>query len=146
MSTVAGGSGHLDTSSLGPKRYTVVMTLSNGATKTAAISYAVVPLRVAITTGRAIAADGRTAVSLICLGGSQGGTCQGNVTLTLRGVTLANAGYSLRAGAMRSVVLGLTHVGTLALRRAPRHQLRVLATATLPYTQPAERIVTFRHR
>jgi hypothetical protein len=145
--TIAGGgSGHLDTSSLGPKHYTVVMTLKNGATKTASITYAVVPLRVAIASGRAIAADRRTAVSLVCLGGGQGGTCRGTLSLTRHAVTLARTSYSLKAGTMRSIVLPLTHEGSIALKRARGHHLTALAIATLRFAAPAERTIAFRHR
>jgi DNA-binding SARP family transcriptional activator len=145
-STAAGGSGHLDTSSLGPKRYMVVMTLKGGATKTASITYAVVPLRVVIASGRAIAARGRTTVSLACIGGDQGGTCRGTLTLTRHGATLARSSYSLQAGAMQTVALLLTHRGSMTLRHAPGHRVNALVTATLQFAQPAERKITFRHR
>src|SRR5205807_1349476 len=118
---VGGGSGHLDTSTLGPKRYTVVMTLTGGATKTAAITYAVVPLRVVIASGRALTSHDRTAVSLACIGGNQGGVCRGTLTITRLGATLAGADYWLKAGAMRTVVLTLTHRGTTVLRHSRRH-------------------------
>jgi hypothetical protein len=144
--TAKGGGGHLDTSSLGPKRYTVVMTLRDGATKSATITYAVVPLRVVIASGRATAAHGRAAVSLACIGGNEGGACRGTLSVTRRGVTLARASYSLRAGGMRTVVLALTHRGSLSLKRARGHHIRALVTATLQFAQPAQRTITFRHR
>lgn len=143
---VRGGGGHLDTSALGPKRYTVVMTLKNGARKTAAISYAVVPLRVVIASGRATAAHGRTTLSLACIGGGGGGTCRGTLSLTRHGATLASAGYALRAGGMRSIVLKLTRRGSRALKHARGHHIAALVTATLQFAQPAKRTITFRHR
>jgi DNA-binding SARP family transcriptional activator len=145
-SAVRQGGGALDTSRLGAKRYTVVMTLTSGATKTAAITYAVVPLRVVIASGRAVASHSRTAVSLACIGGNQGGVCHGALSITRRGATLARTGYSLRAGGMRTVVLPLTHRGTIVLRHARGHRVRALVTATLQFARPAERTVTFRHR
>ena len=145
-SAVGQGSGRLDTSKLGAKRYTVVMTLAGGATKTAAVTYAVVPLRVVIASGRATAAHSRTAVSLACIGGNQGGTCRGELSLTRHGATLARTGYSLKAGAMRTVVLRLTHRGMVALRRARGHHVNALVTATLQFARPAKRTVIFRHR
>jgi hypothetical protein len=145
-SAVGRGSGHLDTSKLGAKRYTVVMTLAGGATKTAAVTYAVVPLRVVIASGRATAAHSRTALSLACIGGNQGGVCRGTLSITRRGATLARAGYSLEAGAMRTVVLALTHRGMSALRRARGHHVSARATATLQFGRPTTRTVTFRHR
>jgi uncharacterized membrane protein YuzA (DUF378 family) len=141
-----GGRGQLDTSKLGAKRYTVVMTLAGGGTKTAEITYAVVPLRVVIASGRAIASHSRTAVSLACIGANQGGACRGTVSITRRGATLARASYSLAAGAMRTVVLPLTHRGTLALRHARGHHVRALVTATVQFSRPTQRTVNFRHR
>jgi DNA-binding SARP family transcriptional activator len=141
-----GGRGHLDTSKLGAKRYTVVMTLAGGVTKTAAITYAVVPLRVVIASGRVTAAHSRTAVSLACIGGNQGGACRGTLSITRHGATLASAGYSLKAGAMRTVVLPLTHRGSLELRHARGHHVRALVTATVSFARPTRRTVTFRHR
>jgi DNA-binding SARP family transcriptional activator len=145
-SAVGGGSGHLDTSSLGAKRYTVVMTLRTGATKTASITYAVVPLRVVIASGRATASHSHTAVSLACIGGNQGGSCSGTLSITRGSAMLASAGYSLKAGAMRTIVLPLTHRGSIALRHARGHHVRALVTATLQFAQPAQRTITFRHR
>jgi DNA-binding SARP family transcriptional activator len=144
--TAKGGDGHLDTSSLGPKRYTVVMTLKNGPSKRAEISYAVVPLRVVIASGRAVAADGRTAVSLACIGGNKGGTCRGALSVTRHGTTLASAGYALPAGGMRSIVLPLTRRGRIALRHARGHHVRAHVKATLQLAAPAQRTITFRHR
>jgi hypothetical protein len=121
------------------------MTLASGATKTAAITYAVVPLRVVIASGRAIASHARTSVSLACIGANQEGACRGRLSITRRGVTLASAGYSLKAGAMRTVVLALTHRGTIVLRRAPGHRVHALVIASLQFARPAQRTVLFRH-
>jgi hypothetical protein len=121
------------------------MKLANGATKTAAITYAVVPLRAVIASGRAIASHGHTAVSLACLGGNKGGICRGTLSITRRGATLARASYALKVGAMRKVVLVLTHRGVLALRHSRRHHLSAVVTATLQFAQPAQRTITFRH-
>jgi DNA-binding SARP family transcriptional activator len=144
VTTVTGGTGQLDTSTLGSQRYTVVMTLKNGAKKSASISYAIVPLRTAIDVGRAIAADARTSITLVCLGGGQGATCHGTLSFTRGGVLLATGSYALPAGAMRSFRLAVTHAGTAALTRAPGHRLRVRVTATLAFAPSTERTITLR--
>ena len=144
--TVSGGSGHLDTSALGERTYTVVMTLKNGVRRTASIAYVVVPLKVAIDVGRVIASGGHTAVTLVCLGGGQGARCHGTLSLTRHGALLAMGTYSLPAGAMRTFPLAMTHAGEAALTRAPGHRLRVLVTAALAFARPTERTITLRRR
>jgi DNA-binding SARP family transcriptional activator len=145
-STVSGGTGFLNTSTLGSQRYTVVMTLKNGARRSASITYVVVPLRVVIDGARAIASGGRTTVTLVCLGGGQGARCHGTLSLTRHRALLAMGSYSLPAGAMRKVQLTLTHAGTAAVTHARYHRVRALATAALSFGPPTERTITLRRR
>lgn len=143
-STVSGGTGFLDTSTLGSGRYTVVMTLKDGARRSASIAYVVVPLRVVIDGPRATASGGHTALTLVCLGGGQGARCHGTLSLTKHGVLLATGRYSLAAGAMRTFRLAMTHAGANALTHARGHHLHVAATATLAFAQPSERAIILR--
>jgi DNA-binding SARP family transcriptional activator len=142
--TVSGGEGRLDTSRLGSHTYAVTVTLSNHARRTATITFAVVPLKVAIDRVHATVAGARTSVTLLCLGGGQGAACRGTLSLSRRGQLLASASYSVGAGAMRSIPLALTHAAVIALKRAKGHHLRVLAVATQPFAPPLHEPITLR--
>jgi hypothetical protein len=101
--TAGGGSGHLDTSTLGPHVYTVTATSKDGLADTATLSYSVtsapapapvpVPLpapeplppslslAVAIRTGHARIVDRTAKVALTCSGGTPGSVCRGSLSL-----------------------------------------------------------------
>jgi hypothetical protein len=161
--TVSGGHGHLDTSSTGLHRYWVAAIAKSGQTKTASITYAVVPpLRASIGTPVATAANARTHVMVACSGGGAGAACRGSLTLSIgrrvasgvgqrRSVTaetvrLAGATYSVASGSRRSIRVWLTDAGVLALRGAPGHQLQAHATIALNDGQTAAQTITLRRR
>ena len=161
--TVSGGQGHLDTSSTGLHRYWVAATVKSGQTKTASITYTVVPPpRASVQTSVAIAAHARTSVTLACAGGGAGVACHGTLSLTiarrvvqrtggrrvatLETVRLAGTSYSLATGARRSTAVPLTTAGILALRSAPNHQLRVAATTVVTGGKTTARTITLRRR
>jgi hypothetical protein len=154
--TPSGGTGHLDTSTAGKHLYTVAVTTKNGATKTASITYTVVPpLSVSIEAGQASALHGRTAIPLACSGGGPGTACGGRLSLTTaqkRGarfqtVTVASSSFSVPAGTRASIPLSLGDVAQQALGRDAGHQLRVLVTTKLSSGETAARSVTLkRHR
>lgn len=155
LRTISGGSGRLDTSTVGAHRYTVTVRLKNGTTRTTSILYTVThsvasALNASVETAHATVAHGRTQLTLACSGGGPGAICSGRLSLTVnRGsgnVQLASASYSLPAGATRSIVLPLTRAGSVALRHARGHQLRVLATATVSHGGSVERSITLKHR
>jgi hypothetical protein len=161
--TASGGRGHLDTSTIGPHRYTVVATVNSGTAKTTSITYTVAPpLTVSLASAVAIAAHSRTNATLACSGGGTGASCRGTLSLTVqrrvvrrvgRGraavvemVTLGRATYSLAAGASRSIMVPLTNAGVLALRAAPGHRLSVQATIALAGGMTVQRTITLRRR
>lgn len=161
--TPSGGHGHLDTSTTGLHRYTVIATVRGGATKSASISYAVVlPPSVSLGTSVATAAHSRTTITLGCSGGGTGATCSGVLSLTgerrvvrrvgqrqtgtFQPITVARASYSLAVGTRRSIVVPLTNAGTLALRVAAGHRMQVRATITVTGGATVQRTITLKRR
>jgi DNA-binding SARP family transcriptional activator len=153
--TVTGGSGQLDTSTIGVHRYSVVASVKGGATKTATITYTVAqPVSVSVGTSLLAVFHGRTAIPLKCSGGGAGLTCRGSLALKIarrRGATfqfqtVASSAYSVPAGARSSVPVSLVAVAQRALARNGNHELRVLATTTLSDGQTTERALTLRRR
>ena len=160
-STVSGGSGHLDTSTLGAHSYKVIAISHDGQTKAASISYTVVrPLAVSIRTTRATVNAGRTKITVACSGGPPKTTCRGRLLATVRRrvvrgtghhrkatsktITYASARYMISSGKSRAIALRLTHAGLLALKHAAAHRARVQATATLTSGTAAKRTITLQ--
>jgi alpha-tubulin suppressor-like RCC1 family protein len=116
-------------------------------------------LKVSIQSGSALVVDGRVRVRLSCSGGVAVSTCHGKLLLTVRRrivrrvdhrrrvtnktIVLARAGYRLRSGAERTVVLQLTRDGLDLLGQA-RLSLWTQAEATLSGGRPARRGLAVR--
>jgi hypothetical protein len=143
---VNGGSGRLDTSTVGTHRYTVVTTLKDGVTKSASITYTVVALMVSIETSRATIARDRTEIALACSGAGMRSTCRGRLSLTIRGQQIASSTYALPAGAKRTIRLFVRRFGALAVKRAAGRHLPALATATLAYGKTVQQPITLSRR
>lgn len=147
-STASGGSGHLDTSTLGPHTYTVTASSQDGFSGTASISYTVVTAARAsltIVTARAPVAHGRVRIELSCAGVAPLSACSGALALKLRTkvarmikhhqrtasktITLGRAAYEMDGGQTEQVVLKLSDRALRLLSGAPNHQLKARASA-----------------
>jgi DNA-binding SARP family transcriptional activator len=144
--TVTGGNGHLDTTTVGTHRYTVVMTTKNGVTRRAGITYTVVALMVSIETSRATISRGRTSITIACSGAGMHSTCRGRLSLTLHRREIATSTYAIPAGAKRTIRLYVRRFGALEVRRARGRHLPALATATLAYSKTVQQPITLSHR
>lgn len=155
----------VDTATLGTHVIAVTATSSDRATADASITYRVLaPLRIAIRSGRALAIGARVKIKLACTHGRPERVCRGTLSLAhpikrrvrrrIRGrlqtvtvtrmITFAHARYAIRSWVDRLIVLRLNSRAVTALARAPRHQLRLRARATLPSAPPASRMITVR--
>jgi DNA-binding SARP family transcriptional activator len=153
--TAAGGSGQLDTSSIGLHRYWVAVSVKGGAKRTTSITYTVAqPVSASIETPLLTVFHGRTSLPLACSGGVPGLTCRGSLALkiarrkgaTFQFQTVASSGYSVPAGATRSIPLSLLAAGQRALGRDRDHELQALATTTLSDGRTAERAIMLKRR
>ena len=158
-STVSGGSGHLNTSTIGTHSYVVTAISKDGQMARASITYTVVPpLAVSIRTAGAAVKSGKTPILITCSGGLPGSTCHGRLSETVRRrvvrvirhrrkvtfttIAYARGRYTVASGRRRSIVLRVTHAGLGALQRAAGHRKRVTATATLIGGKTTTRTIT----
>jgi hypothetical protein len=167
--TTSGGTGRLDTSTVGPHTYTVTATSKDGQTGTASIAYTVgaapaapaapAVLKVSIDSGSALVVHGRATIRLSCAG-APGSACRGTLTLTIRKriltrvhrhrrvshktIVIAHAGYQVLSAHSGSIALPLTGAGMRLLRLAPHQKLAVTATATLTGAHVAQRTVALQ--
>ena len=134
--------GRLDTSTTGPRQYSVIARSIDGLSATASIHYTVTA-RPAITilTRRALAANGRAMITLACSKTRWQQTgCRGILTLTRTvygnrhqalTLMLARIRYNLRIGTRRTFSLRLNQRALALLDRARNHRLVARARATL---------------
>jgi hypothetical protein len=153
--TVVGGSGQLNTSSIGLHRYWVAVSVKGGATRTSSITYTVArPVSASIVTPLLTVFHGRTAIPVDCSGGGPGLTCRGTLALKVarrsgarfQFQTVASSGYSVSAGATRSIRLSLEAAAQRALGDDRNHELRAVATTTLSGRKAAERAIVLKRR
>ncbi|MGH2873581.1 MAG: virginiamycin B lyase family protein [Solirubrobacteraceae bacterium] len=151
--TVAGGSGHLDTSKPGAHTYTVTATSRDGGSATARIAYRVLVPAVSIRGTHAVVTRGRLKLTLACANRPRGGKCTGTLALSFResltrgrhhrhrapAVVLAHVRYTIAGGDSRSIALRLSTKALRLVARAPRRRLSVIASATETGGRTAQR-------
>ena len=148
--TASGGSGHLNTSTLGTHTYMVTAASKDGKSGRASITYTVVAMKVSIRPAQARYARGKTKVRLACTGPA-GGACRGTLNLTARvprtvarrvhghqrqttvfkTIVVANRQYALHGGRTALITLKLDKSAKRLLAHARRHTMRVRGNATV---------------
>jgi alpha-tubulin suppressor-like RCC1 family protein len=173
VKTASGGAGKLNTSTVGFHAYTVTAVSRDRLAGSASIGYRVVSpsmpeppepepptpsaSSIAIRSGSALIAQGRTKVRLSCTGGTAASVCRGRLSLVSRtplgrrfrltsykGTVLANARYAIPTGESRFVGLRLRKALLPLMERAGRLELRATAIATEESARAASRAVVLR--
>ncbi len=163
--TLSGGSGHLETSMIGPHVYVVEAISKDGRRTGAIITYEVIPRvitaalpGVRIAAARASVLHGEAEVKLDCAAGAR---CAGKLTLRarvkvgspargtgrhgeaphFRTVVLGHARYVLAAGQSRLLTVRLTRRALSLLQEARDHRMKALLLVSVSHGKSVDRKV-----